>query len=339
MADTSTRYLYAYFHGDETRDDDQQVYFAVGDDALHWDVLNGERPVLVSNVGDHGARDPFLLRLDDGEVVLLATDLTTKHPRYAASDGTPDWNRMQRDGSHAMLVWRSRDLTHWDGPTRVDMVGDLPLGNVWAPKATFVPERGSYLTYWSSAGCADGYAKERIYARWTTDFRGFSAPFLLVERDHSCIDAELVRWDGGPSNPTRGAWVLYLKNENDRTVGVYVSPRLFDGGFDGEGRPMDGGAVLSQGFARVEQSAIDGMRGMEGPAGVRRADGAVVLYLDEYMGRKRGYLPFLSDDPTRPDSFAMVPAGDCRMPHGARHGSVLPVTERETEALRARFGG
>lgn len=357
MSSISTQYLYAYFHGDETRDDDQQVYFAVGDDALHWDVLNGERPVLVSTVGDRGARDPFLLRMDDGEVVLLATDLTTKHPRYASVDGAPDWDRMQRDGSHMMLVWRSRDLTHWEGPSRADMVGDLPLGNVWAPKATFVPERRSYLVYWSSACAADGYAKERIYARWTADFREFSDPFLLVERDHSCIDADLVRWERGASGSSdasdecgasdgsdgsdmsgmsdggRAVWVLYLKNENDKTVGAYVSPRLFDGECDGADD-----AALSRGFTRVRQHAFDGLRGLEGPAGVRRADGSTVLYLDEYMGEKRGYLPFVSDDPTRADSFARVPADDCRMPRGARHGSVLPITGCEAAALLARFG-
>lgn len=322
---TGACYLYAYFHGDESLDDDQQVRFALGGDALHWEPLNDGEPVLRSTVGDHGARDPFLVRLPGGGFVLLATDLNTKHPRYADDQGRPDWDAMQAEGSHAMLVWRSDDLIDWHGPEPVDMVGDLPLGNVWAPKATYVPERGEYLVYWSSADAGDVSLKERIHARWTADFRTFSDPFLLIARDHSCIDAELTR--------VGGRWVLYLKNETDKTVGVYVSSRLFD---DGAAEVGNGRGALSSAFERVPHPSLDALRGIEGPAAVRRDDD-VVLYVDEYMGLKRGYLPLVADDPARPGGFALVPADGYRMPDGARHGSILRVTGVEAERLRRRW--
>ncbi|KAA8818569.1 hypothetical protein CSQ85_08740 [Bifidobacterium rousetti] len=335
---SDTRYLYAYFHGDDALDDDQQVRFAVSDDALRWRALNGGAPVLRSSIGDGGARDPFLVRLPHGGFVLIATDLNTKHPRYAAADGTPDWDVMQVRGSHAMLVWRSDDLVSWRGPESVDMAGDLPLGNVWAPKATFVPDRDAFLVYWSSACAADGYARERVYARWARDFAVFSDPFLLIERSHSCIDAELTLWrsasvpgDGGDSGD---CWVLYLKNETDKTIGVYRSPELLAPGVV----YVAGVSALSPSFARVPQCGIDGLRGVEGPSAVRLADGRALLYLDEYMGAKKGYFPLIGDDPTRPDSFHPVPGGAYLMPDGARHGSILPVSREEGERLVRAFG-
>ncbi len=47
-----------------------------GNDALHWDELNGGRPVLTSSLGDGGVRDPFIIRSPRGDrFYLLATDL------------------------------------------------------------------------------------------------------------------------------------------------------------------------------------------------------------------------------------------------------------------------
>lgn len=315
MKPAGKRYLYAFFHGDERRENDQQVYFSISEDALRWKVVNDGNPVLRSSIGDCGVRDPFLVRTGNS-FVLLATDLNTKHPRYADGDGIPDWRLMERAGSRAIIVWRSPDLVAWTGPERIDVAGGLPLGNVWAPKATYVAERMQYLVYWSSTCAADDYAKERIYACWTEDFAHYSPAYEFIDRQCSSIDAEVER------DPLHGGWLLYVKNETDKTVGMYGADHLVDGDR----------AVFEQ-FRHIRQGALDGLHGVEGPSIVRRDDGSAVLYLDEYMGRRRGYFPMISDDPRVADSFVPVPEQGYAMPSGARHGSVLSITQGEFDRV------
>ena len=53
-------YLFAHFVGEEK--DGEQVYFALSRDGLHWQDLNGGKPVLFSRTGTCGVRDPFPVR-------------------------------------------------------------------------------------------------------------------------------------------------------------------------------------------------------------------------------------------------------------------------------------
>ena len=39
-----------------------QVYFSYSEDGLHWKDLNGGLPVLCTELGEKGVRDPFLVR-------------------------------------------------------------------------------------------------------------------------------------------------------------------------------------------------------------------------------------------------------------------------------------
>lgn len=122
-------YLFAHFIGEEK--DGEQIYFSLSRDGLHWQDLNQGRPVLRSNVGERGARDPFLLRSPfpekEGEkYYLIATDL-----RIEAGKG---WEAAQYEGSRDILVWESLDLVHWTGPFP-RTVGVEGAGCVWAPEA------------------------------------------------------------------------------------------------------------------------------------------------------------------------------------------------------------
>ncbi|MEV4456364.1 immunoglobulin-like domain-containing protein [Microbispora sp. NPDC049633] len=70
-------YLFACFTG-EGYSDGEQIYNALskGDDPLHWQELNGGRPVVTSGVGEKGLRDPFVIRSPEGDrFYLIATDL------------------------------------------------------------------------------------------------------------------------------------------------------------------------------------------------------------------------------------------------------------------------
>jgi hypothetical protein len=54
-------YLFATFKGGATAAS-EQIYFAVSADGRAWTALNRSAPVLTSEVGEKGVRDPYLIR-------------------------------------------------------------------------------------------------------------------------------------------------------------------------------------------------------------------------------------------------------------------------------------
>lgn len=67
-------YLLAHFIGEQP--DGEQVYFSYSEDGLHWKDLNGGQPVLRSDLGEKGVRDPFIIRSPlDHHFYIIATDL------------------------------------------------------------------------------------------------------------------------------------------------------------------------------------------------------------------------------------------------------------------------
>ena len=47
-------YLFCFFTGKEKNEKDEQVYFALSRDGLHWEDLNGQKPLLCSEIGTKG---------------------------------------------------------------------------------------------------------------------------------------------------------------------------------------------------------------------------------------------------------------------------------------------
>ena len=67
-------YLLVHFIGEQP--DGEQVYFSYSEDGLHWKDLNAGLPVLRSELGEKGVRDPFLVRSPkEDKFYLIATDL------------------------------------------------------------------------------------------------------------------------------------------------------------------------------------------------------------------------------------------------------------------------
>ena len=87
-----TGYLFVHFTG--AQKDGEQIYFSLSRDGLHWKDLGEGRPVLRSEIGEKGARDPFLIRTPD-RFYLIATDL-----RIETGKG---WEAAQYRGSRDML--------------------------------------------------------------------------------------------------------------------------------------------------------------------------------------------------------------------------------------------
>lgn len=177
-------FLFTTFR-DETTPMSEQIHMAISEDGRHWEALNGGNPVLVSDVGENGVLDSFLLRSQDGKKVwLIATDLCVNRNR--------DWRRHTRAGSRSTVVWESNDLIRWSAP-RLALVAPADAGCVWAPEALYDEEAGDYLTYWASTTKRDNYAKQRIWAAHTKDFSSFGTPFMYVEKTNHVIDINIVR--------------------------------------------------------------------------------------------------------------------------------------------------
>jgi len=164
----------------------EQVYFGLSPDARTWETLNKEAPVLVSNIGKKGARDPFLLRSPDGQkFFLLATDLSI----HAINR---NFARAATGGSRAIVVWESSDLVNWSEPRLVDVAAE-DAGCAWAPEAVYDEQTHSYLVFWSSKNRSDNFAKHRIWATRTHDFKAFEKPFIFFDPPEGVSEITIVR--------------------------------------------------------------------------------------------------------------------------------------------------
>ncbi len=294
------KYLFCYFAG-ESYPDGEQIYLAVSEDGLFWEDLNGNRPVLYSNLGEKGVRDPFIVRRKDGEgFYLIATDLRVH--------GSCDWARAREHGSRGIIRWESRDLIHWSDPVKVDIA--VPdAGCTWAPEATYDPERDAFLVYWASATASDQFAKQRIYAAYTTDFLTFGKPEVYMEQSDHIIDMTIEEVNG----------VYYRLYCSDMHGGIWLDQ-------------VNG---LHGVPAQIPSADIDAQKRVEGPFVFRfYGKDRWCLLLDQCGGI--GYYPLVTDDISS-GKFTVLPQGSYRMPSRARHGSVMAITTAEYEALKSAY--
>lgn len=302
---TYSGFLFAHFIGEKK--DGEQVYFSVSRDGLHWRELNGGMPVLRSEIGEMGARDPFLVRSPwegrDGNAkfYLIATDLC-----IAAGKG---WQAAQYSGSRDILVWESDDLACWRGPA-AHTVGIPGAGCVWAPEAIYDEERDAILVFWASM--VEG--KQRIYASYTKDFKSFSQSFLFLEKENHVIDSTIIRTEEG--------YYRYTKDETVKSVCVDFSPTL---------HPED--------FHEVKSEILSNLYGVEGPEIFRmnQETGCRWCLMVDRFAAGKGYLPLLAD---RLDTGEFRVLDDGEFDMGVtikRHGGVIPVTEEELERLCNAF--
>ena len=94
-------YLFTHFIGEQPQG--EQIYFSLSKDGLHWKDLHDGKPVICSEVGECGLRDPFLIRKADGSgFVIIATDLCIANGR--------GWDAAVKTGSKNLAVMESKDL-------------------------------------------------------------------------------------------------------------------------------------------------------------------------------------------------------------------------------------
>jgi beta-xylosidase len=297
-------FLFVTFNGEATPMT-EQIYFVLSKDGRKWEALNGGEPVLISKLGEKGVRDPYLIRSHDGKkFYIIATDLSINLNH--------DWKRAGQAGSKAILVWESEDLVHWSEPRRVTVAAE-DAGCTWAPEAVYDEDTRDYLVFWASRNGSDGFAKFRIWASRTKDFKTFSKPFVYIDKPHDVIDTDIVH--------DNGKYYRFSKDEKQSAITMEVSQRLLGPWQD------------------VPKFSLAKMRGYEGPQ-CFLLEPAVVgkpptwcLLLD-FFSKGQGYKPFVSHDLS---GGQFTPAAGFSFPFRLRHGSVLSITAVEYERLKAAY--
>ncbi|WP_202802009.1 glycoside hydrolase family 43 protein [Catenovulum agarivorans] len=296
-------YLFATFRGEATPMT-EQVYFMLSQDGKNWQALNDSDPVLVSQLGDKGVRDPFLIRSPDNDkFFLIATDLSINLTNH-------DWGRASTNASQSLMVWESTDLVNWSEPRLVKVAPDN-AGCVWAPEAIWDEEKQAYMAFWASQTADDNFSKFRIWAAHTKDFKTFSEPFVYIEKPTTVIDTTIVR--------ENGSYYRFTKDEKHKAITMEKSDKLMSGWQD------------------VSNFSLAKLKGYEGPAAFtyqKAQDGQSdkwTLLLD-YYSQAKGYQIFETDNLA---SGQFTPGEAMTFPfHPVRHGTVLSLSKTEFARLK-----
>ena len=183
-------YLFAYFEGSGDKDLQEQLRFAVSEDARNWYSLNGNRPILASDsISESGGiRDPHILRGEDGSYYIVATDMHTFDPAQG-------WG-----SNPGIVLLKSRDLVNWQH-ARINLAKDWPAFSdaywVWAPQTIYDRKARKYMIYFTLQRTGDG-RKSLItyYAYANHDFTAFeSEPKVLFAAKYGSIDNDIIEID------------------------------------------------------------------------------------------------------------------------------------------------
>lgn len=298
---------YLFTHFTETKGDREYVWFAVSRDGLHWkDLGTDSEPVLVSNVGTKGVRDPFIIYDEKlKKYFIIATDLLT------TSD---NWYNFSHKGSRSIVVWESEDLINWSEERLIE-VGIDKAGCVWAPEAIFCKEKDAWFVFFASCVREKGglHHKQRIYGTFTKDFKEFSPTFKFIDAKTDVIDTNIV-WDNG-------YYYRFSKDETNKKITIERSTTLVDGNWE-----------------TIHSEVFSNFFGIEGPETYYLDDMQKwCLIADQYHTHK-GYTPFLCDN-LASGEWKQLSSDQFDMgKRKKRHGGVIKITDKQAEMLIEHFG-
>lgn len=316
------KYIFAYFTGNgET---EEQIHLAVSDDGLNFEALNGNRPILNleasecypqgdgipaggSGIANSGhARDPYIMRAQDGSYYIFATDLNTNNGKNWANNSK-------------ILVWHVEDLTKIDEaiPWNVDMadIFGKAVDRAWAPQAIWDDIRGEYMLYWSNKTTDTGSTS--IYYIYTPDFKTFtSEPKRLIANTsmsstYDTIDGDITY------DSAHNLYYLFFKNDSEDQI-YWATSTNVNGPYSGTAHMYD-----------------SDLNSLEGPQVYKLvSDGSYVLMADTY-GNPR-FAMFRSSNIETLSSGRLSESNISHL--SPRHGSVTYITTEDYDALTVKYG-
>lgn len=305
-------YFFTYFAG-EGYGDGEQIYFASSRDGLNWNDLNENKPVLTSNLGEKGVRDPYIIRSHEGDkFYMIATDLKI--------NGGNGWGAAQTNGSKSLMIWESKDLVNWSEQRMVKVNSDK-AGCTWAPEATYDEKTGEYIVYWASKTSDDNYGKQKLYYSKTRDFYTFTEPKVFIEKNQSSIDTTITY------NEADGYYYRYTKNEgssnnelNAKTKTIFIERSK---------------TLLNGDWEHISSDSLNANQWVEGPTMFKFiGQNKWCLLLDNFGGG--GYYPVVTEDLS--SGVFTKPESAYKMPSRARHGTPIQITNEEYNAVMKKWG-
>ncbi|MGG1515707.1 family 43 glycosylhydrolase [Paenibacillus oryzisoli] len=216
----------------------------------------------------------------------------------------------------------SKDLIHWTNEKPLRVMTDIPdTVNSWAPEFSYDTEDESYLIYWASSTGKD-LSNSKHYCVKTKDWEKFSNTDLFYAPGFQTIDASLAEHDG--------KYYMAVKDESH----VYEPDRF-------PHPPMNYLAVSDRLEGPYETlPGIQTPDYTEGPEFLWiESEKRWLLYYDYWAYGKYGIM-----SSTDMHNWSSELDGSLsRFPHGARHGTMFPVTDAElarlldTYALQAHY--
>lgn len=292
-------YLFAYFKGNSI--EDEAVCFAISRDGYNYQALNNNQPVLDSKQisSTGGVRDPHILRAEDGKTFyMVVTDMTS----------SKGW-----DSNRALVLLKSNNLIDWSASIiniQQKYAGQENLKRVWAPQTIYDPEAQKYMVYWSMQ---HGDGPDIIYYAYAnpefTDLEGKPEVLFLPSNKKSCIDGDII--------PKNGLFYLFYKTEgHGNGIKMALTNSLSSGKW-----------IEQPGYKQQTTEAVEGSSVFR----LINSDTYILMY-DVY---KKGSYQFCESKDL--DRFKVIDQ-QITMDFHPRHGSVIPVTRRELQAMIARWG-
>ena len=316
----------------------EKIYLDVsrGDNPEQWDPLNGGVPVLASDLGTTGVRDPYLTYNPETQTYyIIATDLRV----FGGDNGSGNcttWCHWTKNASTKLNIWESKDLVTWGDLRQIDMAADAAgntaaqLGMAWAPEATWVdyyyPDgRGAFVVYWASNvfpnddPAHDTASYNRVLWGATTDFTQGSYSFGgdFVNIGGNAIDTTMIQNDGTTYRITK---------DNSFGNGIYMesteAPRWWEAGTTWTTLQTKIGAVWAGGNEG----------GVEGPAVFKsHSDDTWYLYVDVIP--TTGYRPMVTNDLDA--GWSQLTAAGFEMAPSTKHGGIISLTKAQYDTVRA----
>ena len=272
----------------------EAIRFALSDDGFIYNALNGNNPVLNS--------------------ATISTTGGVRDPHILRGQNN-DYFMVATDmvsaqgwsSNRAMVLLKSTNMIDWQSSV-VNIPNLYPeysaADEVWAPQTIYDPQVGKYMVYFAMRLGSSDFSKI-YYAYANSTFTAFeSSPKLLFNNNGlSTIDADIVLKDG--------IYNMFFKTEgNGNGIKRAYSPFL------------TGGYVLYDKYLQSTSNAVEGSCTFR----IYNSDNWILMY-DMYTS---GAYQFTTS--TDLINFSVVP-DPVSFDFTPRHGTVIPITATEKQAL------
>ncbi|RWU04259.1 family 43 glycosylhydrolase [Pedobacter chitinilyticus] len=293
----NSAYLFTYFTGNTANE--EAIRFAISKDGYTYTALNGNEPVITSAKisSTGGVRDPHILRGADGKTFYLVVTDMVSAKGWSSN--------------RAMVLLKSTDLINWSSSVvniQKRFANQENLLRVWAPQTIYDPQAGKYMIYWSMK---HGDDPDKIYYAYAnkdfTDLESEPKQLFFSPSNGACIDGDIIYH--------KGKYHLFFKTEGQGNgIKQAVSDRLTEG------------YVQQDKYLQQTTDAVEGAAVFK----LNNSDDYILMY-DVYM---KGKYQFTKSSDL--ENFKVVDEA-VSMDFHPRHGTVLPINEKELQRLLAKW--